>query len=298
MNNKRPAQLRSPGLRWRSIPVDGRITRYAVGGRGPLVLFLHGWGVGGRAYVRPLEQLVRIGVRVYAPALPGFGGTASLPAEQRNLAGYARWVGHFVDAIELTRPVTLVGHSFGGGVAIETAHDLPDLAGRLVLVNSIGGSAWTDGRGVLRALRERPLWDWGLHLQADLLVGRQLTRVMPVILRDAVPNMLRNPAAVWEVAHLARSADLAPELAALAERRLPIFVVWSTRDTVIPESTMLSLQTALGDPRAITVPGGHIWLMSDPHAFGEVITNVICEPDAGRDGTAPPAAEQPWTSMM
>ncbi len=239
-----------------------------------------------------------MGVRVYAPALPGFGGTASLPVEQRTLAGYARWVGHFADAIELPRPVTLVGHSFGGGVAIETAHDLPDLAGRLVLVNSIGGSAWTDGRGVPRALRERPLWDWGLHLQADLLLGRQLTRVMPVILRDAVPNVLRNPTAVWEVAHLARSADLAPELAALAERRLPIFVVWSKRDTVIPESTMLSLQTALGDPQTITVPGGHIWLMSDPHAFGEVITNVICEPSAGHDGTAPPAAEQSWRSMM
>lgn len=66
-----------------------------------------------------------------------------------------------------------------GGVAITTAHPSPDLAERLVLVNSIGGSAWTDGRGVVRALRDRPLWDWGLHL--------------PDVLRDAVPNVLRNP---------------------------------------------------------------------------------------------------------
>ncbi|MET7771031.1 alpha/beta hydrolase [Nocardia sp. NPDC005366] len=279
-------------LRWRSILVEGRPARYAVGGLGPHVLFLHGWGLGGQAYTRPLEQLIDMGIRVYSPALPGFGGTASLPVEHRTLAGYARWVGHFADAIDLPRPVTLVGHSFGGGVAIEAAHDLPDLAERLVLVNSIGGSAWTDGRGVVRALRERPLWDWGLHLQADLLPGRQASRVLPVILRDAVPNLLRNPTAVREVAHLARTANLASELAALAERRLPIFVVWSNRDTVIPESTSLSLQTALGAPQSITVSGGHTWLIHDPYAFGELITNVIREPVTGPDDIdARPAAE-------
>ncbi|WP_245665082.1 alpha/beta fold hydrolase [Nocardia sienata] len=283
MNGKPSPQRRFPGLRWRSIVVEGRPARYGVGGLGPCVLFLHGWGIGGRPYARPLEQLVRRGIRVYTPALPGFGGTAGLPVEHRTLAGYARWIGHFADAVGLPLPVTVVGHSFGGGVAIKAAHDLPELAERLVLVNSIGGSAWTDGRGAVRALRERPLWDWGLHLQADLLPRRQVTRVLPVILREAVPNMLRHPAGVWEAAHLARAADLARELTALAERRLPIFVVWSTRDTVIPESTSMSLRTALGDPHAITVPGGHTWLMYDPHAFGELITNVIREPVIGPD---------------
>lgn len=276
--NESSQQKPDIGLQWRSTAIDGRAARYAVGGAGPPVLFLHGWGLSGQAYSRPLRQLVRTGVRVYAPALPGFGGTARLPMKQRTLDGYARWVGQFVETIGLSRPVTVVGHSFGGGVAIASAYLDPDLAERLVLVNSIGGSAWTDNRGVVRALRERPLWDWGLHLPADLLPGRQLTRVLPIVLRDAVPNLLRNPVAVWEVAHLARTANLAPELAALAERRLPIFVVWSSRDTIIPESTSLSLRSAFGDPRAITVPGGHAWLMEDPRAFGELITNVLHEP--------------------
>ncbi|EKT77344.1 alpha/beta hydrolase [Rhodococcus opacus] len=278
MNTNVGSQPPCSGLRWRSVRIDGRIARYGVGGFGPRVLFLHGWGLSGAAYTRPLEQLIGMGMRVYVPALPGFGGTARLPEAQRTLPGYAHWVGQFADTIGLPRPVTVVGHSFGGGVAITTAHRLPDLAERLVLVNSIGGSAWTDGRGVVRALRDRPLWDWGLHLPADLLPGRQLTRVLPVVLRDAVPNVLRNPGAVWEVAHLARTANLGPELADLAERRLPIFVVWSKRDTIIPESTSLSLQAALGDPHTITVPGGHAWLMDDPHAFGELITNVIHQP--------------------
>ncbi|MFF0457634.1 alpha/beta fold hydrolase [Nocardia africana] len=284
-------QHRSARLRSRSVLVEGRIAHYSAGGRGPRVLFLHGWGLGRYAYTRPLEELVRMGVHVFAPALPGFGGTAGLPIEQRSLAGYARWVGAFIEAIDLPLPVTVVGHSFGGGVAIQAAHDVPELAERLVLVNSIGGSAWTDGRGVARALRERPLWDWGLHLPADLLPGRQLTRVLPVIMRDAVPNVLRNPTAVWEVAHLARTANLTSELTTLAERRLPVFVVWSKRDTVIPESTSMSLRTALGDPRTITVPGGHSWLIDDPHAFGELITNVVLEPGSGFEPDTRPTAQ-------
>ncbi|MEV6140043.1 hypothetical protein AB0L63_29155 [Nocardia sp. NPDC051990] len=56
----------------------------------------------------------------------------------------------------------------------------------------------------------------------------------------------------------------------------------------------MSLQTALGDPSTITVPGGHTWLIYDPHAFGELITNVIREPVIGPDATAarPAAAER------
>ncbi|WP_239476545.1 alpha/beta fold hydrolase [Nocardia arizonensis] len=278
MNITERSKSAVPGMRRRSVLIDGRIANYRVGGRGPRVLFLHGWGLGGLAYSRPLEQLVRMGLRVYAPSLPGFGGTAALPPAHRTLSDYADWVRRFIETVGVALPISVVGHSFGGGVAIATAHRYPDVAERLVLVNSIGGSAWTDGKGAMRALRERPLWDWGLHLPADLLPGRQLTRVLPVVLRDAVPSLARNPGAVWDAAHIARTTNLTAELADLAERRVPMFVVWSNRDTVIPEATSLSLHVAAGGPDAATVSGGHAWLMDDPRAFGELITNVIQRP--------------------
>ncbi|MGW0176418.1 alpha/beta fold hydrolase [Rhodococcus sp. NPDC003322] len=164
--------------------------------------------------------------------------------------------------------------------AVAAAYRSPDLAERLVLVNSIwvgvGGR-----RGLVHAIRDRPLWDWGLHLPADLLPRRQVARVLPVALRDAVPNVLRNPVGVWEVARIARTANLTRELSALADRRLPIFVVWSLRDDVIPMATTMSLRAALGEPRTITVPGGHAWLMDDPRSFGEIITNVVFEAPEG-----------------
>jgi pimeloyl-ACP methyl ester carboxylesterase len=73
---------------------------------------LHGWGLTDRSYSRSL-RLVSAGLRVYAPAMPGFGGTADLPAGQRNLTSYARWVTAFAEEMGITEPVTLVGHSFG-----------------------------------------------------------------------------------------------------------------------------------------------------------------------------------------
>ena len=271
-------------LTWHTTTVAGRVAHYGVGGSGPPLVFLHGWGLSDRAYARSLRQLIAAGLRVYAPALPGFGGTADLPAHERTLSGYGDWVAAFARDMGLGEPVTLVGHSFGGGVAIRVAHDHPELVARLILVNSIGGSAWTDGRGVLKAISERPLWDWGLHLQADLRATREMTRVLPVILRDAIPNVLRSPGAIWRVANLARTADLTPELAELNRRRLPVVIVWSQQDNVIPEVTLLSLRSGLGDPEVLTVPGGHSWLIADPSRFGEIITNVLAVADV--DGEA------------
>jgi pimeloyl-ACP methyl ester carboxylesterase len=86
---------------------------------------------------------------------------------------------------------------------------------------------------------------------------------------------MRSPGAIWRVANLARSADLTPELAELNRRHLPVVIVWSQGDNVIPEATLMSLRAGFDDSQMVTVPGGHSWLLVDPRRFGEVITNVL-----------------------
>ena len=80
------------------IEVGGRTVSYASGGRGLPVLFLHGWGLDHRAYQRSLRRLTARGCRVIAPSMPGFGGTSALPLAERNIKGYAAWVGAFIEA--------------------------------------------------------------------------------------------------------------------------------------------------------------------------------------------------------
>src|SRR5579863_10065831 len=101
----------APGLRhlaWQQVTVDGRAAAYGVAGDGPPLLFLHGWALNHRTYRRALRLLVRHGIRVYAPALPGFGGTADLPGDEFSFAGYSRWVAHFLDVVGVRGPLTVV----------------------------------------------------------------------------------------------------------------------------------------------------------------------------------------------
>src|SRR5437016_13698195 len=101
-------------LVWKKTTVSGRPAVYGVAGRGLPVLFLHGWGLGQHTYKRTLKRLVHLGCQVFAPALPGFGGSADLPDRKLTFAAYAGWVDDFLDAVDVSEPAFVVGHSFGG----------------------------------------------------------------------------------------------------------------------------------------------------------------------------------------
>jgi len=267
----------SARLSWHDVEVQGRPAVYATAGVGLPVVFLHGWGLGYRSYGPALDRLVEMGTRVLAPALPGFGGTAALPDPELTIEAYGDWVADFLEVIGVEERVFLVGHSFGGGAAIACAHRHRSKARALVLVNSIGGATWKhheEDPDLHVGLAERPLWDWGLHFPRDLLPLRTGTKVLPVVLKDAVPNLVRNPREMWRAAHLARRADLRPALQELRRRRLPIVVLWGTDDGVIPQASFLALCDAIGREGEI-VDGRHSWLLADPDQFGEVMTNAV-----------------------
>ena len=264
----------SDRLEWTSTVVEGRSTVYGVAGDGLPVVFLHGWGLGQHSYKRALSRLVHLGCRVYAPALPGFGGTGELGSRDFSFGGYAAWVDEFMTSVGIEEPVFLIGHSFGGGVAIKLAHDFGARVRTLVLVNSVGGSTWSSAGSKVRSMAERPLWDWGLHFPSDVLPLPQLTRIIPVMLEDALPNALRNPRAMWRVAQLARKADLTEELEQLKLRGIPVVVLWGDKDQIIPRASFDALCQAIGSPGEV-VRGTHSWLLADPESFGEVMTNIV-----------------------
>ena len=261
--------------------VQGRSASYSVAGEGLPVLLLHGWALAQHTYRDVIETIAAQGCQVIAPAMPGFGGTADLPGSSFSLRGYAQWVAGLLDALDIEEPAVVVGHSFGGGVAVRFAHDFRPRVRSLVLVNSIGGSSWRSGTG-LRSITERPLWDWGLHFPGDVWPIRQATRVLPVVAEDLLPNLLRNPRAIVKVANLARRADVRTELETLRNDGLSISIIWGTRDGIIPRESFEALCVASGVEGTV-VEGSHSWLLADPKQFGEVITNDVRVARAARD---------------
>ena len=260
-------------LDWRTVAVGGRRVAYGEAGEGPTVVFLHGWGLDHRAYKAALARLVAAGMHVVAPALPGFGGSDAVAGPQTSVRGFADWLEELCETLGLEQVVAM-GHSFGGAVAIAFAHDHPRRVRALVLVNSIGASAWAHRGGTLRSMAERPLWDWGLHLPEDLWPVRQVRRVLPVVVAEAAGNLLRQPAAFWRVAKMARQADLTTELEVLKARRLPVVVLWGDRDRLVTRPAFEEMCRLLGQPPTVTVGGSHAWLIAEPDTFGEVMTNV------------------------
>src|SRR6476619_3411135 len=128
----RPEPEIPPGhLRWSRTLVQGRPAVYGEAGEGPAVVFLPGWGLGHHAYKRPLARLALLGMRVLAPALPGFAGTADLP-DGAGIHAYGVWVDAFMEAVGVDEPAVVIGHSFGGGVAISLAHDYRARVAKLV----------------------------------------------------------------------------------------------------------------------------------------------------------------------
>jgi pimeloyl-ACP methyl ester carboxylesterase len=268
-------------LTWKTASVDGGRVNYGVAGDGLPVVFIHGWALGQHAYKRALKRLVHLGCRVYAPAMPGFGGSTPLPGEDFSIDGYARRMKAFLDAVGVDEPAFVVGHSFGGAVATKLAHDFPDRVGYLVLINAVGGGAWLNAGSKVRSMAERPLWDWALHFPWDMLRGRGLMAASRAIFEDAVPNILRDPCVLIRVAMLARAADLTGDLADLGAWKLPVLVLWGEGDSIIPKASFEALCAAVGSAGTV-VPGRHSWLLADPDSFGEVMANSVTVARAAR----------------
>jgi pimeloyl-ACP methyl ester carboxylesterase len=119
----------------RSVRLQGREVAYVVGGDGPTVLLIHGIGGDWRTWEPVLDGLARQH-RVVAVDLPGHGGSAK-GAGDYSLGALASALRDLGGALGIER-ATVVGHSLGGGVAMQFAYQFPERCERLVLVSSGG----------------------------------------------------------------------------------------------------------------------------------------------------------------
>jgi pimeloyl-ACP methyl ester carboxylesterase len=266
----------SRSIHWDSVQVGGRRVRYGVAGTGPAAVFLHGWGLRPNGYRQTIAAMSRAGCRVYAPSLPGFGGTRELEADQRTFAGYAAWVGEFLDAAGVADVALIAGHSFGGGVAAAFAYDQPDRVAALLLANAIGSPTWALFPDEVRTMMQRPFWDWGRHFTTDLLHSPRLLRLLPMLLEDFIPNLMSNPIGMFRTSAFIRRADLVQEVEAVAAKGIPVTVVWSDRDGLVPRSAFDELRHAAGVD-GVVVDGPHAWLLADPGIFGELAISALVD---------------------
>ena len=269
-----------PGIQWGRVEVDGGRVLHGHGGSGPLVVFLHGWAAGPHVYRDPILQLLPLGCRVVAPALPGFAGTAALRGEECSFEGYARWIVRYLDSVGIEEPVMMLGHSFGGGVGIQMAHDFPDWVRGVLICNSVGGPAtWSSAGDSDGGVPQPPPRGWRRRMISGELFGLPaMAKVVPGFLEDAVPNVIHNPLALWRVADFIRRSSLMQAAKVIADRRVSVTVVSSDRDRLVPHDSFSALCKAFGVDGVVT-RGYHNWLLSQPEDFSDIALRALA--DAG-----------------
>jgi pimeloyl-ACP methyl ester carboxylesterase len=272
------ARVEGPADRvsWHTVEVGDHRVRYARCGAGPAALFLHGWGLRPNAYRRTIRAMAGAGCCVYAPALPGFGGTRELEAQQRTFTGYAVWAGRFLDAVGEDTAAVVAGHSFGGGVATALTYEEPWRVSSLLLANAVGSPTWALFPNEVRTMVQRPFWDWGRHFSTDLLTSPGSLRLLPMLLEDFIPNLVGNPLGMFRTGEFIRRADLVREVRAIARWGIPVTVVWSDRDRLVPRSAFDELRHAAGVD-GVVVEGAHAWLIADPARFGELAISALVD---------------------
>lgn len=249
-----------------SSSVDGRMKlsggaiAYTTAGTGPAVLLIHGLG-GTRQTWRHLIAPLARNYTVIAPDLPGHG-QSDPPAGDYSLGAHACALRDCLLALGHRR-ATIVGHSHGGGVALQAAYQFPERTERVVLISSGGlgaevtpllRAATLPGAetvvAVLSALPAgvtRRLFD-----VLPAVVGRTDGRVLADVLRGLADHKQRRA-----FVHTARTViDWRGQMVS-ATRQLgllsdvPLLVAWGADDRTIPPRHHYALAERV--PHAVTV---------------------------------------------
>ena len=102
------------------------------------ILVLHGWNLSGKRFESLVELLRKKGFRVLAPDFPGFGDEPA-PLNAWHIWDYAEFLNGYITSHKLQSPL-LIGHSFGGRVALAYAAKYPKNCKGLILTGAPGFS--------------------------------------------------------------------------------------------------------------------------------------------------------------
>jgi pimeloyl-ACP methyl ester carboxylesterase len=285
----KPTRLSAGEIRGRTVVVHGRTVNYIEAGSGPVLLLIHGMAGNVENWRGVIEPLARAHT-VIAPDLPGHGDSEPGGGDY-SLGSMATALRDLLIALGHDR-ATLVGHSLGGGIAMQFTYQFPELVERLVLVSS-GGL----GPEVSVVLRAAALPGADLFISATAGVGQ---RVGSALRRGLGAVGLQPSADVAEVARgYAALSDPGRRSAFLATLRsvvgtggqrvaagdrlylaesLPILIVWGSRDPIIPVSHGEAAHGTLPGSRLEIFDGiGHLPQLEAPGHFVLVLERFLAE---------------------
>lgn len=251
----------------------GEQVAYLDEGSGEVILLLHGIAGSSQTWRSLIGPLSR-NYRVVAPDLLGHGNSTK-PRSDYSLGALSVLVRDILDQLGVSR-ATIVGHSLGGGIAMQFAYQHPDYVQRLVLIASGGlgpdvglllrAATLPGAELVLPVIADRRLlapvdraWAWLRKMGVQAPRGEQMwghySSLSDGPTRRAFLRTLRSV-----VDHRGQAVSALNRLNARTD--FPVMTIWGDRDTIIPVTHAYSAREIRPDVRLEVLSGvGHF-----PHA--------------------------------
>ncbi|WCS20063.1 alpha/beta hydrolase [Mycobacterium marinum] len=297
--NLRPVrEVTAPSLQFRTI--HGYKRAFRIAGSGPAILLIHGIGDNSNTWTGIHAKLAQR-FTVIAPDLLGHG-RSDKPRADYSIAAYANGMRDLLSVLDIER-VTIIGHSLGGGVAMQFAYQFPQLVDRLILVGA--GGVTKDVNVVFRLA--------SLPMGAEALALLRLPMVLPTVqlagkvlgmalgstaLGQDLPNVLRilddlpEPTASSAFTRTLRAVvDWRGQIVTMLDRcyltqAIPVQIIWGSRDAVVPVRHAEMAHAAMpGSKLEVFEGSGHFPFHDDPARFIDIVLRFI-------DSTQPPEYDQ------
>jgi pimeloyl-ACP methyl ester carboxylesterase len=247
----------------------------------PTIVMIHGF-TGSKENWYPVARELRDRYRLVMPDLPGWGASERKPDADYGFVAQAERVAAFIRAVSPDKPVVLLGHSMGGGIAALVAARHPELVSRVGLLDA-AGVRFKDNRFGEEVLAGKNPFavtdDASLHAYLDVLFHDKSKA-------PAIPW----PASVGFIRH--RRADAAFEQSVLDEigrgpRRFlpgeeaanihqPALLLWCRQDAVIDASALDLYAARMPQAHKVLLDGcGHMSITEQPHNVAVAVENLI-----------------------
>ncbi len=261
------------------ITAHGVGVNYAASGTGPPVLLLHGWGANAESFAAVQAFLTRR-FSAYALDLPGFGSSDE-PPDTWVLDDYAQTVEEFAGQLGL-RDAVVIGHSFGGRVAIKLGARKHLAITKMVLVDSAGIRPRRPVSYYVRVYAYKAIKG---ALQLPLLRGPGRNWLEAYRRRAGSSDYRSASPAMRQVMVRVINEDLTSLLPSLA---CPVLLVWGEKDTATPLADAKVMERLIPDAGLVVFKGaGHWSYVERGREFQRVLASFLGMEDtegSQRDG--------------
>lgn len=232
------------------------------------IIILHGWNLSGDRFAPLSSVLKKKGYRVFAPDFPGFGKEPP-PSSPWHVSDYAVFLDAYIQRNKIVKPI-LIGHSFGGRVALMYAEAHPTVIKKLILTGTPGFSPIPSKKLMIFLLIAKI---GGFIFSLPGLHGKEDEARKFLYRLAGAKEFLRAEGVMRQTFKYVVADDLRAAMASIA---VPCHLIWGEQDMIVPLSVAERMKAIIPRATLTVLPNAdHGVPFHQPEVFFLAIRNLL-----------------------